>query len=126
MEKGNQTNGNAGTKENIDACQDRKKIVPDQKYILLPLLTSDPSLSKSSKDSPDVGFKPSGEEEKINSEHKENEDSEVPNIEEPRVNQEHDTNVNNTNNINTVSPTVSAADIENNAVDENTVLSTLF
>ncbi|GJR64661.1 putative ribonuclease H-like domain-containing protein [Tanacetum coccineum] len=118
---GNQTNGNAGTKENIDAGQDGKKIVPDQKYILLPLLTSDPSLSKSSKDSPDAGFKPSGEEEKIDSEHQENEDSEVPNTEEPRVNQEQDANVNNTNNINTVSPTVSAVDIENNAVDENIV-----
>ncbi|GJV22757.1 ribonuclease H-like domain-containing protein [Tanacetum coccineum] len=107
---GNQTNGNAGTKENIDAGQDGKKIVPDQKYILLPLLTSDPSLSKSSKDSPDAGFKPSGEEEKIDSEHQENEDSEVPNTEEPRVNQEQDANVNNTNNINTVSPTVSWKD----------------
>ncbi|GKF01571.1 retrovirus-related pol polyprotein from transposon TNT 1-94, partial [Tanacetum coccineum] len=41
---GNQTNGNAGTKENNDAGQDGKKIVLDQKYILLPLLTSDPSL----------------------------------------------------------------------------------
>ncbi|GKC54621.1 ribonuclease H-like domain-containing protein [Tanacetum coccineum] len=118
---GNQTNGNAGTKENIDAGQYGKKIVPDQKYILLPLLTSDPSLSKSSKNSPDARFKPSGEEEKINSEHQENEDSEVPNTEEPRVNQEQDANVNNTNNINTVSPTVSAADIENNVVDENIV-----
>ncbi|GJS59575.1 putative ribonuclease H-like domain-containing protein [Tanacetum coccineum] len=71
---GNQTNGNAGTKENIDAGQDGKKIVPDQKYILLPLLTSDPLLSKSSKDSPDVGFKPSGEEEKMDSEHPKNAD----------------------------------------------------
>ncbi|GJS02978.1 putative ribonuclease H-like domain-containing protein [Tanacetum coccineum] len=114
---GNQTNGNAGTKENIDAGQDGKKIVPDQKYILLPLLTSDPSLSKSSKDSPDAGFKPSGEEEKINYEHQENEDSEVSNTEEPRVNQEQDANVNNTNNINIVS----AANIENNVVDENIV-----
>ncbi|GJZ26316.1 putative ribonuclease H-like domain-containing protein [Tanacetum coccineum] len=68
-----------------------------------------------------IGFKPSGEEEKIDSEHQENEDSEVPNTEEPRVNQEQDANVNNTNNINTVSPTVSAADIENNVVDENIV-----
>ncbi|GJU30388.1 ribonuclease H-like domain-containing protein [Tanacetum coccineum] len=67
---GNQTNGNdAGTKENINAGQDGKKIVPDQEYILLPLLTSDPSLSKSLKDSPDVGFKPSGKEEKMDSEH---------------------------------------------------------
>ncbi|GJR53018.1 putative ribonuclease H-like domain-containing protein [Tanacetum coccineum] len=71
---GNQTNGNAGTKENINAGQDGKKIVPDQEYILLPLLTTDPSLSKSSKDSPDAGFKPSREEEKIESEHPENED----------------------------------------------------
>ncbi|GKE55191.1 putative ribonuclease H-like domain-containing protein [Tanacetum coccineum] len=74
---GNQTNGNAGTKENIDAGQDRKKTVPDQ--------------------------------------------NEVPNTEEPRVNQEQDANVNNTNNINTISPTVSATDIKNNVVDENIV-----
>ncbi|GKD96311.1 hypothetical protein Tco_1380208, partial [Tanacetum coccineum] len=118
---GNQTNSNAGTKENIDASQYGKKIVPGQKYILLPLLTSDSSLSKSSKDSFDVGFKPSGEEEKIDYEHQENEDSEVPNTKEPIVNQEQDANVNNTNNINIISPTVSAADIENNAVDENIV-----
>ncbi|GJR30938.1 putative ribonuclease H-like domain-containing protein [Tanacetum coccineum] len=118
---GNQTNGNAGTKENINAGQDRKKLVPDQNYILLPLLTSDLLLSKSLKDSPDAGFKPSGEEEKIDSEYPENEDSEVPNTEESRINQEQDANVNSTNNINTVSPTVNADDIENNAVDENIV-----
>ncbi|GKC21301.1 reverse transcriptase domain-containing protein, partial [Tanacetum coccineum] len=118
---GNQTNGNEGTKENTNACQDGKKIVHDQKYILLPLLTSDPLLSKSLKDSPDAGFKPSGEEEKMDSEHPENEDSEVPNTEEPRINQEHDANVNNTNNINIVSPTVNAVDIENNAADKNIV-----
>ncbi|GKC13448.1 putative ribonuclease H-like domain-containing protein [Tanacetum coccineum] len=110
---GNQTNGNAGTKENIDAGQDGKKLVPDQKYILLPLLTFDSLLSKISKDSPDAGFKPSGEEEKMDSELPENEDIEVPNTE--------DANVNNTNNINTVSLTVNAADIENNDVDENIV-----
>ncbi|GJR56738.1 putative ribonuclease H-like domain-containing protein [Tanacetum coccineum] len=115
---GNQPNGNAGTKENFDAGQDGKKIVPDQSYILLPLLTSDPSLSKSSKDSPNAGFKPSREEEKMESKHPENEDIEVSNTEEPRVNQDHDVNVNNTNNINTVCPTVNAADIENNVVDE--------
>ncbi|GKE57959.1 putative ribonuclease H-like domain-containing protein, partial [Tanacetum coccineum] len=118
---GNQTNGNAGTKENIDAGQAGKKIVPNQEYILLPLLTSDPSLSKSSKDSPDAGFKPSREEEKMDSEHPKNKDSEVPNTEEPRVHQEQDANVNSTNNINTVCLTVNAADIENNVVDENIV-----
>ncbi|GJU71493.1 putative ribonuclease H-like domain-containing protein [Tanacetum coccineum] len=87
---GNQTNGNAGTKKNIDAGQAGKKIVPDQEYILLPLLTSDPSFSKSSKDSPDARFKPSREEEKIDSEHLENKDSEVPNTKEPRVHQDID------------------------------------
>ncbi|GKA90283.1 putative ribonuclease H-like domain-containing protein [Tanacetum coccineum] len=109
------------TKENIDAGQAGKKIVLGQEYILLPLLTSDPLLSKCSKDSPDAGFKPSGEEEKIDAEHPENENSEVPNTEKPRVNQEQDANVKNTNNINIVSPTVNAANIENNVVDENIV-----
>ncbi|GJV35376.1 putative ribonuclease H-like domain-containing protein [Tanacetum coccineum] len=117
----NQTNGNAGTKENTDAGQARKKIVPNLEYILLPLLTSDPSLSKSSRDSPNVGFKPLREEEKIYVEHLENEDNEVPNTEEPRVNQEKDESINSTNNINTVSSTVNTASIEDNAVDENTV-----
>ncbi|GKE42430.1 putative ribonuclease H-like domain-containing protein, partial [Tanacetum coccineum] len=96
---GNQTNGNAGTKENIDAGQAGKKTIPNQEYIMLPLLTSDPSLSKSSKDSPDAGFKPLGEEEKMDADHLENEESKVPNTEEPRVNQ----------------------NIEDNAVDENIV-----
>ncbi|GJY47578.1 putative ribonuclease H-like domain-containing protein [Tanacetum coccineum] len=71
---GNQTNGNAGTKEKIDLGKAGKKIVPDQEYIQLPLLTSDPSLSKSSKDSLNSRFKPSGEEDKIDVEHPENED----------------------------------------------------
>ncbi|GJR74447.1 putative ribonuclease H-like domain-containing protein [Tanacetum coccineum] len=60
-------------------------------------------------------------EEKKDAKDPENEDSEVPNTEEPRVNQEQDANVNNTNNINTVSPTDNAADIENNAADKNIV-----
>ncbi|GJU10442.1 putative ribonuclease H-like domain-containing protein [Tanacetum coccineum] len=94
---GNQTNGNADTKEKIDAGQTRMKIVPNQEYILLPLLTSDPSLSKSSKDSPNAGFKPSGEEEMMDAEHQENENSKVPNTEEPRVNQEQDESINRQN-----------------------------
>ncbi|GJT98905.1 ribonuclease H-like domain-containing protein [Tanacetum coccineum] len=48
-------------------------------------------------------------------------DSEVPSTEEPRVNQEKDENVNNTNNINTVSSPVNADGIENNVVNENIV-----
>ncbi|GJU79953.1 putative ribonuclease H-like domain-containing protein [Tanacetum coccineum] len=60
----NQTNGNAGTKESIDACQAGKKTIPSHEYILLPLCTQNPTFSSSSKDSPDAGFKPSREEEK--------------------------------------------------------------
>ncbi|GKE16023.1 putative ribonuclease H-like domain-containing protein, partial [Tanacetum coccineum] len=130
---GNQTNGNAGTKENIDAGQAGKKIVSSQEYILLPLLTSDQSLSKGSKDSPDDGFKPSREEEKKDSKDPGNEDSELPSTKEPRINQEKDANVNNTNNVNTVSDgnstnnvntvssTVNAAGLEDNAAHENIV-----
>ncbi|GKC27018.1 putative ribonuclease H-like domain-containing protein, partial [Tanacetum coccineum] len=44
-----------------------------------------------------------------------------PSTEELRVNQEKDANVNNTNNINTISPTNNVAGIEDNAVDENIV-----
>ncbi|GJU96006.1 putative ribonuclease H-like domain-containing protein [Tanacetum coccineum] len=118
---GNQSNGSAGTKACDDAGKARMETVPGKDYILLPFLTQDPSFSSSSKDSPDAGFKPSGEEEKKDAKDPENEDSEVPNTEEPRVNQEQDANVNSTNNINTVSLTVNAADIENNAADENIV-----
>ncbi|GJW82305.1 putative reverse transcriptase, RNA-dependent DNA polymerase, partial [Tanacetum coccineum] len=80
---------------------------------------------------PDVGFKPSEEKEQKDTEDPRNEseasgkDSEVSSTEEPRedqrVNQEKGVNVNNTNNINTVSPTVNAASIEDNVVDENIV-----
>nr|GEW97545.1 putative ribonuclease H-like domain-containing protein [Tanacetum cinerariifolium] len=47
---GNQTNGNAGTKANIDAGQAGKKTIPGPQYILLPLLTSDSQGLKSSED----------------------------------------------------------------------------
>ncbi|GJY88921.1 hypothetical protein Tco_0503549 [Tanacetum coccineum] len=45
----------------------------------------------------------------------------IPGIEEQKINQEKDASVNSTNNINTVSPTVNAASIEDNVVDENIV-----
>nr|GEX74555.1 retrovirus-related Pol polyprotein from transposon TNT 1-94 [Tanacetum cinerariifolium] len=57
-----------------------------------------------------------GEEKKKDAKDSKNEDSEVPNTEEPRVNQEKDANVNNTNNINNVSPTDTTAGIEDNVV----------
>ncbi|GKC42834.1 putative ribonuclease H-like domain-containing protein, partial [Tanacetum coccineum] len=118
---GNQSNGIAGTKACENAGKARLETAPRKDYILLPFLTKDPPFSSSSKDSTDVGFKPSGEEKKKDAEDPENEDSVVPNTEEPRVNQEKDASVNSTNTINTVSPTVNAASIEDNAVDENII-----
>ncbi|GKD46441.1 putative ribonuclease H-like domain-containing protein [Tanacetum coccineum] len=85
------------------------------------VLTPNPSFSSSLKDSPDAGFKPSGEEEKKDAEDPGNEDNEVPNIEEPRVNQGKDENVNSTNNINTVSLIVNTTSINDNAADKNIV-----
>ncbi|GJS41061.1 ribonuclease H-like domain-containing protein [Tanacetum coccineum] len=120
---GNLSNGSAGTKACDNVGKARVETVPDKDYILLPLWSQDPPFSSSSKDSPDAGFKPSGEEEKKYSEDPGNEDSKVPSTEEPRVNQEKDVNVNNTNNINTVSLTDKVAGIEDNVVDENIVYS---
>ncbi|GKD50704.1 putative ribonuclease H-like domain-containing protein, partial [Tanacetum coccineum] len=116
----NQSNGNAGTKACDDAGKARVEIVPGKDYILLPLWTQDPSLSSSPKDSPDAGFKPSGEEEKKDAEDPGNEGGNL-SEEGERINQEKDASINSTNNINTVSPTVNAANIEDNAIDENIV-----
>nr|GEZ65257.1 ribonuclease H-like domain-containing protein [Tanacetum cinerariifolium] len=111
---GNQTNSNAGTKENIDAGQAGKKTLPDQEYILLPLWTKDSLFSSTSKQSPNDGFKPSGEEEKQDAESTGNE---VPRQES----QEQDTTVNNTNNLIAISLTVNTTGIQDSAVDENIV-----
>ncbi|GKF31845.1 ribonuclease H-like domain-containing protein, partial [Tanacetum coccineum] len=118
---GSQSNGSSSTKscDNVDKA--RVETVPGKDYILLPFWTVDPLFSSSSKDSPDAGFKPSGEEEKKDVEDLGNKDSEVSRIEEPRVNQEKDANVNSTNNINNVSPTINVAGIKDNAVNENIV-----
>ncbi|GJT72092.1 putative ribonuclease H-like domain-containing protein [Tanacetum coccineum] len=118
---GNQSNGSAGTKVCDSTGKARVETVPGKEYILLPLWTQDSQFSSSSKDSPDARFKPSGEKEKKDVEDPGNEDSEVPSTEEPRVNQEKDANVNSTNNINTVSSTDNAVDIEDNDVEENIV-----
>ncbi|GJX60352.1 putative ribonuclease H-like domain-containing protein [Tanacetum coccineum] len=48
--KGNQTNGNAGTKENIDAGQAKMSAVPGPQYVLLPFLTFKSQNPKTSKD----------------------------------------------------------------------------
>ncbi|GJT99064.1 putative ribonuclease H-like domain-containing protein [Tanacetum coccineum] len=118
---GNQSNGSVGTKSCGNVGKARVETIPRKDYILLALWTQDPSFSSSSKDSPDAGFKPSGEEEKKDAEDPGNEDSVGPSTEEPRVNQENDASVNSTNIINTVSSPFNTAGIENNDVDENIV-----
>ncbi|GJV57755.1 putative ribonuclease H-like domain-containing protein [Tanacetum coccineum] len=99
----------------------------------------------SSKDSPDAGFKPLGEEEKNDVEDPGNEsgnptkgkDSEVPSTDEPRINQElyasinitNNINIvgngNSTNNVNAISSTINTAGIEVNVVDLKTSIELL-
>ncbi|GJY82717.1 putative ribonuclease H-like domain-containing protein, partial [Tanacetum coccineum] len=140
---GNQSNSNAGTKACNDAGKARMETVPGKDYILLPMWPADLLFSQDSKSSPDIGFKPSREEEKMDTKDPGNEneasekDSEVPSIEEQRVNQELDASINNTNNINNasdgnntnnvnaVSSTVNAAGIEVNVVDPKTSIELL-
>nr|GEZ57921.1 hypothetical protein [Tanacetum cinerariifolium] len=93
----------------------RVETILDKDYIVLPLWTLDPLFSSSSKDSHGDGFKPSGEEEKNDTEDLGNKESEALITEEPRVNQEKDS-VNNTNRVNVVSSTVNAASNEVNDV----------
>ncbi|GJT04052.1 putative ribonuclease H-like domain-containing protein [Tanacetum coccineum] len=47
---GNKTNGIAGTKDNIVAGQAQKEKEPEQEYILIPIYTTDPSISQGPKD----------------------------------------------------------------------------
>ncbi|GKB71097.1 putative ribonuclease H-like domain-containing protein [Tanacetum coccineum] len=119
---GNQSNGNAGTKENIGAGQIGKKTVPDQEYILLPLWTSDPSLSKGPKNTEDYAGKKVTEvpetESRVSSKEDDKDDQDLRN-EFKSLNGEND--VKSTNNINIVSSIVNTASIKDNVVDENIV-----
>ncbi|GJY01991.1 putative ribonuclease H-like domain-containing protein, partial [Tanacetum coccineum] len=55
----NQTNGIAGTRDNIVVGQAKKKTEPEQEYILIPFCTTNPLISQGPKDSKeDVGMKP--------------------------------------------------------------------
>ncbi|GJS46743.1 putative ribonuclease H-like domain-containing protein [Tanacetum coccineum] len=142
---GNQSNGSIGTKACDNAGKARMETIPGKDYILLPLSIKDPPFSSSLKDSPDAGFKPSGEEEKKDVEDPRNEsvnttkgkDSEVSSTEEPRINQEKADNINipnnintasvgnNTNNVNAVSSTVNAVGLKVNVVDPKTSIKLL-
>ncbi|GKD95225.1 hypothetical protein Tco_1375062 [Tanacetum coccineum] len=94
----------------------RIETVPGKYYILLPLWTADPPFSQSLKSSPDAGFKPTGDDEKKVTEEPRKEGGD-PSKEGERDDQEKEDDVNNTNNVNTVSSTINAAstneDVEN-------------
>nr|GEW91772.1 hypothetical protein [Tanacetum cinerariifolium] len=124
---GNQSNGNEGTKENINASRAGKKTIPNQEYILLPLWTSDPLLSQGLKNTKDNAGKKFTKVPKKKSEVSSKEDDkddqdlrdEFERLIQQEKNGENDVNI--TNNINTVSSTVNTASIKNNAVDKNIV-----
>ncbi|GKA21165.1 putative ribonuclease H-like domain-containing protein [Tanacetum coccineum] len=108
---GNQTNGIAGTKDNIVAGHAQKEKEPEQEYILIPLCTTDPLISQGPKDSEgDAGMKPTEVDERGASD-KNEKDAQDTRSESERLNQremqtEH---TNSTNSINTVSTPVSTA-----------------
>ncbi|GKD20857.1 putative ribonuclease H-like domain-containing protein [Tanacetum coccineum] len=90
------------TKACDDACKARMETVPGKDYILLPLWTADPPFSQNSKSSPDIGFKPSGDDEKKVTEEprKEGGDSSK---DSKCSDKENEDNVNSTNTINAAS-----------------------
>ncbi|GJT86752.1 putative ribonuclease H-like domain-containing protein [Tanacetum coccineum] len=103
---GNQSNGNASTKACEDAGKASMEIVPGKDYIILPLWHVDPLFSQNSKSSPDVGFKPSREDEKKVTKELGKEGGDSSN------DQAKDDNINNTNNVNAVSSTVNVLALE--------------
>ncbi|GKD66957.1 hypothetical protein Tco_1309065 [Tanacetum coccineum] len=101
---GNQTNGNAGIKANIDVGQAKKMVVHGLQYLLLPLLASDSQGPKSSEDEvvDDAGKKTNDEpvtKDEKNAQKKK---------EELQIKKKEGYD-NNTNRLNTVSSSVSAA-----------------
>nr|GFC03685.1 hypothetical protein [Tanacetum cinerariifolium] len=90
--KGNQSNGNAGTKACDDAGKARMETVPGKDYILLPLWTADPPISQESNTSQDDEFQSSRDEgKKVDKDLRK---------ESKCKDQEKEDNVNNTNNVN--------------------------
>ncbi|GJV18075.1 putative ribonuclease H-like domain-containing protein [Tanacetum coccineum] len=106
---GNQTNGIAGTKDNIVAGQAEKKKEPEQEYIMIPFCTTDPLISQGPKDSEEnAGKKPTEVDESGVSDNGGQDDqatrSELERLFQQEKQNEH---INNTNNFNTISPPVS-------------------
>ncbi|GJW26849.1 hypothetical protein Tco_0040660 [Tanacetum coccineum] len=108
---GNQTNGIAGTRDNIVTGQTEKKTEPEQEYILIPICTTDPLISHYPKvNEEDAEEKPTEMDESGASD-KDGEDDQATRSEFERLlQQEKQTeNPNSTNSISTISTPVSTA-----------------
>ncbi|GKB53512.1 putative ribonuclease H-like domain-containing protein [Tanacetum coccineum] len=105
----NQTNGIAGTKDNIVASQAEKKKAPEQEYIMIPFCTTDPLISQGPKDSDDdAGKKPTEVNESGVSDNGVQVDHATRGELERLLQQEKQTeHINSTNSFNNVSPPIS-------------------
>ncbi|GJX77218.1 putative ribonuclease H-like domain-containing protein [Tanacetum coccineum] len=108
---GNQTNGIAGTRDNIVAGQAEKKKEPEQEYILIPFCTTDPLISQDPKVSEEDAEEKPTEMDESGASDKDGKDEQATRSEFERLlQQEQQTeNPNSTNSINTVSTPVSTA-----------------
>ncbi|GJV17909.1 putative ribonuclease H-like domain-containing protein [Tanacetum coccineum] len=103
---GNKTNGIAGTKDNTIAGQAQKEKEPEQEYILIPICTTDPSISQGPKDR-----ERDTKVDENKASNRSRKDDEPTRSELERLNQReiHNENTNSTNSVNTISTPVSTA-----------------
>ncbi|GJZ70105.1 putative ribonuclease H-like domain-containing protein [Tanacetum coccineum] len=106
---GNQTNGIAGNRDNIVAGQTKKKIEPEQEYILIPLCITDPSIAQDPKDREVNAGKKDIEMDESRVSDNDGKDEQATRSESERIIQKEMQNehINSTNSINTVSTHVS-------------------
>ncbi|GJR91022.1 putative ribonuclease H-like domain-containing protein [Tanacetum coccineum] len=106
---GNQTNGIAGTRDNIVTGQAEKKTEPEQEYILIPICTTDPLISQDPKVSEEDAEEKPTEMDENGASDKDGKDDQATRSEFERLLQQEKQTVhpNSTNSINTVSTPVS-------------------
>ncbi|GKB48052.1 putative ribonuclease H-like domain-containing protein, partial [Tanacetum coccineum] len=102
---GNQTNGIAGTRDNIVTGHAEKKTEPEQEYILIPICTTDPLISQDPKVSEEDVEEKSTEMDESGTSDKDGKDDQATRSEFERLLQQekHTVHPNSTNSINTVS-----------------------
>ncbi|GJR25291.1 hypothetical protein Tco_1101523 [Tanacetum coccineum] len=107
----NRTNGIAGKRDNIVAGQAKKKIEPEQEYILIPICTTDPLISQEPKVSEEDAKEKPTEMDESGASNKDGKDDQATRSEFERLLQQekHIVHPNSTNSINTVSTPVSTA-----------------